>query len=135
MLGKLIFTNKLVAKNLGIEEKKVAGVMEFVFAELGKEVKECNHPFIYVKGLGTFLLKVSTIEKRLKFILARYKVLKTRDPETKMGKGKLGPQLEGCRKEIFELFRIRRVILTRHKKIRKIRNEKKAGVIVDDSKG
>lgn len=121
MLGKPVFTNKIVAKKLNVDEKKVAGVVEFMFAELATEIRECNHPFIYVKGLGTFTLKVSTIEKRLRANIKRYRALRDRGMEGK----DWGPSLAGTRKELFELFRIRRLIKQRRAENAKIKNERK----------
>ena len=132
MLGKLCFTNKTVAKQLGIEEKKVSAVMDFVFAELGREVKECKHPYIYVKGLGTFILKITTIEKRLKMQLARYRTNSLKDPAAKSGTTTVGVHLEGMKKEIFESFRIRRVIKTRIKENKKLKYALKA---LNDNEG
>lgn len=136
MLGKPVFTNKIVAKNLGIDEKKVTDVMDFFFSELGKEIRECNHPFIYVRGLGTFTLKTSTIESRLRVNITRYRTLRKKRPEER-GRGTATSQafLDGARKEIFELFRIRRLIKGRRKENQKIKDAKKAGSTVHDIQG
>lgn len=127
MLGKLVFINRLVARDLKIEESRVASATEFFFRELGREIKECNYPYLYVKGLGTFGLKVGTLEKRIRVSLKT-----VRKPRAD---GRFEKQRLGKERELFELFRIRRLIKNQLKSNKKKRNEKRAGIIVDDSKG
>jgi hypothetical protein len=132
MLGKLCFTNKTVAKQLNVDEKRVSAIMDFVFAELGKEIKECKRPYIYVKGLGTFILKITTIERRLRTQLRMYRMYSLKDPAAKSGNNTVKAHMDGTKKEIFESFRIRRVIKTRIKENKKLKYALKA---IHDTKG
>ena len=124
MLGKPVFTNKIVAKNLGIKEEKVKSVTDFFFKELHKEIKECNHPFIYIKGLGTFALMLSKLKRTLKYYVPKVRGSNGVPP---MKKGK-----EAMTAEIFEWFRILRMLKNQYKHNKNVGIAAKTG---NDSKG
>ena len=122
MLGKPAFSNKIVAKNLGIDEAKVKRVTEFFYKELDAELKKCEDPFIYVKDLGTFALNQKKIEKSI------VQFRKTKYGNKKCVAGPAGQAT--IREGIFELFRIRRVIKNKLKENQQLKNDLKT---LDDS--
>jgi nucleoid DNA-binding protein len=122
MLGKPAFSNKIVAKNLGIDEAKVKKVTEFFYKELDAELKKCEEPFIYVKGLGTFVLNQKKIEKAI----VQFRKTKYNSKQSLAGPAGQATIREG----IFELFRIRRVIKNKLKENQQLKNDLKT---LDDS--
>jgi len=112
MIGRVEITNKLVAKQLGIEVDKVASVMDFFYKELAIEFQECNHPFLSIKNLGTFVIKLRAINNRLYKLNRARRAWKALKPAVRKEKG-----LKTISEEMFKLFEIRR-------KIKRIRNEK-----------
>jgi len=105
MLGRQELVNKLVAKNTGISEEEVSRIMDFSYRKLAKELHECSHTFLYVRGLGTFALKQRSVKNRLYRL--HYMVCKRK-------KHKQSPSTEKAIKtmkdEMFKLFEIRRLI-------------------------
>lgn len=105
MVGRVELTNKIVSRNLKIEEAKVASVMDFFYKELGEEFQSCEKPLIYIKGLGTMGISLNVVEKRLRRLKWSMEIHK---------KSTLSPNwsrknsLEGIRKEMFYLFEVRR---------------------------
>lgn len=130
MLGRLSFVNRIVSKNLGLDENKVSDVNNFVFQELEAEMRQCQHPFIYVRGLGTFTLKVKTIERVLTKKIREYRT--TRNRTGKNIRGTWEDMTASRRESILELFRMRRLIKGRLTENKKLRN---AGKSNDDFKG
>lgn len=120
MLGKFAFTNKLVAKRLNMDEALVGSVTNFFVKELDRELRECNYPFIYVRGLGTFTLVVGAIETRLRTLLRKYKEMRLTPEILKTDKNYVGLQ-----RVIYELFTIRRVIRSRRKEMKLLKDERK----------
>lgn len=121
MLGKLAFTNKIVAKNLGQKEERVTRVMTFFTEELNKELASCEHPFVYVKGLGTFTLSLGPIERKLRKMLGYYRrAMRGESPRSYIG------EVAALKKTIFELFSIRRLLKTKRKEIKILRDAGKA---------
>lgn len=121
MLGKLAFTNKIVAKNLGIKEERVSGVMSFFVDELNKELMSCNHPFVYVRGLGTFTLALAPIESKIRRMIGHYKKV-----QKGIGIRNTEKSLVDLRRTIEELFVIRRLLKDKRKEIKKLRDDRKA---------
>jgi len=121
MLGRFSNTNEIVARKLGIKEERVSKVMSFFVEELNQELKSCQHPFVYVRGLGTFTLVVSAIETRLRNTIHVYRHAK-KDPPSR----KSEENLLSLRKTIFELFTIRRLIKNKRKELKTLRNARKA---------
>ncbi len=121
MIGRIALTNKLVSKSLGIEEKRVNGVMSFFFEELEKEFVECRHPFVFVKGLGTFGLTLSSVEKRIKDL--RKRVQNQRSYEAR---GIIYPKrlkmVEGMVRETFFLFEVRRMLKKHRAECKKLKD-------------
>ena len=113
MLGKLAFTNKIVAKNLGVPEERVTGVMNFFTEELNKELQSCAHTFVYVKGLGTFSLALRPIENKIKRFIKYYR-------NTRAGKGIRNTEksLLDLRRILFELFALRRQLKSTRKELK-----------------
>lgn len=129
MLGKVTFTNKIVAKNLGLDEKEVGGVMGFYFKELEKELTECNHPYIFVKGLGTFGLYQTTIDRRLRIMISQLRGhIKSRGVKEYKRREEV---IAGLTREIGEFFKIRRVIKQRYKTNKNLKDAK----ALDDNQG
>ena len=122
MLGKVEFTNKIVSKNLGREEKEVASVMNFFFKELSLEFKECKNPYVYVKDLGTFGVNANSVGKRLKTLLNKRRWYLQ---NTSMSETGFELPIKYITAEIFELFRVRRMVKTRNKENQKLRREGK----------
>jgi hypothetical protein len=120
MLGKFAFTNKLVAKRLNVDEALVSSVTGFFVKELDTELRECNYPFIYVRGLGTFTLVVGAIETRLKTVIKKYWEMRQSPEILKSDKNFVGLQRVIC-----ELFTIRRVIKTRRKEMKLLKDARK----------
>jgi len=114
MLGKFAFTNKRVSEKLNINEEKVALVMEFFSTELNREMVECNHAFLFVRGLGTFGMSLMTIEKRLKTMIKLYIAS---DKNTKFAKG--------YRNEVFNLLRMRKIVSDRREENKQLRDVSK----------
>lgn len=120
MLGKFAFTNKIVAKRLNMDEALVGSVTNFFVKELDRELRECNYPFIYVRGLGTFTLVVGAIETRLRTVLKKYQEMRQNPEILKSDKNFVGLQ-----KLIYELFTIRRIIKTRRKEMKLLKDARK----------
>jgi nucleoid DNA-binding protein len=105
MLGRQELVNKIVSKNTGISEEEVTKVMDFCYKELTNELQNCDHPFIYVRGLGTFVVKKRAVQKRLYrliFMIRRRKVMR---PSTVRDKA-----LKTMINETFRLFNVRRMV-------------------------
>ncbi len=94
-----------------MKEEDVKSVTDFFFKELNREIKECNHPFIYVKGLGTYALLVGKLKGTLKLYLG-YLREKSINPKRK----------ETLTAEIFELFRMRRMLRNQYKENKELKN-------------
>lgn len=123
MLGKFAFTNKTVAKNLGVPEDRVNRVMGFYIKELENEMLKCERPYIYIRKLGTFGLNQITIERRLRdMILSLRGHVKNKDI---VAYAKRDKTIAALRQEIFTLFAIRRTILKRKRANYKIIDAKK----------
>lgn len=122
MLGKPAFTNKIVAKNLGVPEERVTKVTGFFYKELLEELKKREHPFIFVRGLGTFAMNPKTIDSMLRKFWMYRKDKQNRLTATQMK----------MKESMFELFRIRRLIKNKLKENKELSNAVK---IVDDTKG
>lgn len=130
MVGRTALTNKLVSKQLGIEEKRVESVVNFVFKELQDEMIKMEEPFIYVRGLGTFGIYLKGIEKR---IITLRRVIREQEELERRGVvyNRRASMLAGMRTEIFKLFAVRRMI----KKRKDVNKSIKDGKTVDDCKG
>lgn len=130
MLGKFTFTNKIVAKNLNIDEDRINRVTSFFIQELNRELMGAEHPFVYVRGLGTFTLCLKPIENRLRWYLVKRKEIleesKIRNCEN---------NLLGLRRCMFELFHIRRVLKAKKKERKRIKDEHCAGKNKNDIGG
>ena len=113
MLGKLAFTNKIVAKNLGMPEERVAKVMTFFAENLNKELLSCEHTFVYVMGLGTFTMVLRPIENKIRRMYRHYQ-------NTKVGKGIRNSEesLLDLRRVLFELFALRRKLKGTRKELK-----------------
>lgn len=120
MLGKFVFTNKTVAKRLNVDENLVASVTNFFVQELDQELRRARHPFIYIRGLGTFTLVVGAIETRLRTVLKKYQEMRQNPGILKSDKNFVGLQRLIC-----ELFTIRRVIKTRRKEMKLLKDARK----------
>ena len=125
MLGRVALTNKLVSASLGIEENKVESVTSFFYQELERELKECQHPFIFVRGLGTFVINKRQVEHRIRDMIFQMRY------NRRIGKkGPLADQfMNGMRREVFYLFGIRRRLKNRWKE------NNQHGKITNDLKG
>lgn len=131
MLGKPAFTNRIVAKNLGLDEAKVNRVTSFFYKELDKEIKSCKNPYIFVKGLGNFAMAPKPIEKMIRHFLAR---IRSRKEGTKGAV--TGLTQKRMRENIFELFRLRRMIKARMAENKKLKEDgRKIRKALHDSKG
>lgn len=122
MLGKPVFTNKIVAKNLGIDESRVTKVTGFFYREFNQELKNCEHPFVFVRGLGTFAMNPKTIDGMIKSYLSR----------KKYNKGRNYDNGDTVKKGLFELFRIRRIIKNQLKENKRLKN---VGKTIHDCEG
>lgn len=112
MIGRATLINKLVAKKLGVDEKRVAKVSDFFWKELTSKLSEADEPHVYVRNLGTFTLKLKNIETRIRKYIRYYKLVKS-NPEKY---GKRGPELpKEIKKEIYNLLKIRRMIKNNRK--------------------
>lgn len=131
MLGRVTFTNKLVAKKLNIDESKVASVTDFFYKEFENELKECRYPYIYVKDLGTFGLHIKAIERRIIFLRLCIKNEKDREARGVVY-SKREKMILGMRREIFYMFGVRRMLKNRIKENRQLR---KNGKNLNDNKG
>lgn len=125
MLGRVALTNKLVSKSIGVEERLVESVMDFCYKEWIKEFNECKHPYLYIQGLGTYGINSATVNKR---IIKLLKVI--RRERSKEARGLFYKHrtrlIEGCRREIFNLFEIRRKVRTLKRNNTKLRKHGKA---------
>lgn len=106
MLGRIALTNKMVAEDLGYREEVVEGVTGFYFRELEKEMKESEYPSIYIKGLGTFVLNKSLLERRVRYML--YKMGKIKKSEA--DNPTKDRMLQGMQRETLHLLGMRRRI-------------------------
>lgn len=105
MLGRQELVNKLVASKSGIAEQEVARVMDFCYKELETELTNCNYPFIYVRGLGTFAVKLKAVNARLyRLVYMRCKRRKFRSTPAAV------KALKTMTDEIFKLFSVRRLV-------------------------
>lgn len=109
MLGRPTLTNKLVAKSMNLDERLVESVMDFCYKEWAKEFKECNHPYLYIQGLGTYGINLATVNKR---IIKLLKIIRTEKKKEANGSFYRDRQqlIDGCRREIFYLFKVRRTV-------------------------
>lgn len=119
MLGKIAFTNKIVAKNLSMPEDRVNQVMSFFITELKDEIGRAQHPFIYVRGLGTFAMNLKPVENKLRRFIRYYS-------NTKKGKGIRNNEksLLALRQTIFDLYRIRRLIKAKQAELKGLKKDK-----------
>ena len=115
MLGRLDLTTKVVSKNLEMPEKEVSNVMNFVYKELARELQECNYPFIYVRDLGTFIIKRRAVNKRL------WRLYWARRRWKKSPLNHKDKTVKTIEDELFKYFRVRRMV-------------KKAKQVIDDHK-
>jgi hypothetical protein len=120
MLGRFVDINRIVARRLKMDESLVGSVTSFFVKELNTELKECNHPFIYVRGLGTFTLVVGAIETRLRTLIRKYWVMRNDPAILKSDKN-----FVGLHRVICELFTIRRVIKTRRYEMKLLKDARK----------
>lgn len=125
MLGRVELTNKLVASKSKIDEKDVTSVMNFFYTELREVIEGCKHPYVYVRGLGTFSIKRAALNKRL-FRLYRAKQARGKDPQGGQLKA-----LETIRTEMFTLFDVRRMLKNRVKINKKLKED---GKVIRDNK-
>ena len=130
MLGRTALTNKLVSKQLGIEERKVESVVNFLFKELQDEMCKMEDPYIYVKGLGTFGVNLKVVERR---IIALIKCIRTQEEYERRGiiYNKRAKMIAGMKVEIFRLFEVRRMVKKRRLENKMLKN----GKITDDIEG
>ena len=129
MIGRVELTNKLASRKLGIEEKKVESVMTFFYKELSEELTECRYPHIYVRDFGTFTMRLKPVENRIKSLLYLRRKLKWKLSMKQIPKFLAEKYDMGIVREIFNLFRIRRMIKENKKQYKALRN---AGKIVYD---
>lgn len=120
MLGKFAFTNKIVAKRLGLDESLVGSVTGFFVQELDQELRRAEHPFIYVRGLGTLTLVVGAIQTRLRTVIKKYWTMRKSPDILKSDKNFVGLQ-----RVISELFTLRRIIKTRRREMKLIKDARK----------
>ncbi len=121
MLGRIELTNKLVADKLKIEEREVCKVMSFVLQDLATVLHDSNHTHIYVRNLGTFVLRQRAVKRRLYTLCkARHRWKAQTDNQRKY------KALATIEKEMFKLFDMRRAINKRTKEINgKVKNDNK----------
>lgn len=105
MLGRQELVNKLVSKNTGISEEEVARIMDFSYRELTNELQSCSYPFVYVRGLGTFVVKKRAVEKRLYRLLFMVRRRKAMRPSIVRDKA-----LKTMIDEMYKLFEVRRMV-------------------------
>ena len=112
MLGRTALTNKLVSKQLGIEEKKVESVVNFLFKELHTEMVKMEEPFLYVKGLGTFGISIASVERRIIMLI---RCIRMQEDYERRGivYNKRAKMIAGMKAEIFRLFKVRRLVKQR----------------------
>jgi hypothetical protein len=123
MLGRTALTNKLVSKQLGIEEKKVESVVNFLFKELQDEMSRMEDPYIYVKGLGTFGINLKVVDRRIIALLGF--IRKQKELERKgVVYNKRDKMIAGMKVEIFRLFEVRRMVKKRKLYNKTLRNGK-----------
>lgn len=126
MLGKLAFTNKIVAKHLGQDEARVTKVMDFFVRELNAELMRVDHAFVYVRGLGTFGLSLKPIETRIRHMWTAYR--KALRGETAVRQSGIRNTEKSClalRQTLFELFAIRRLLKTKRRELKTLRDDRK----------
>lgn len=125
MLGRVTFTNKLVSKSLNLDERLVDSVMDFCYKEWAKEFNECKHPYLYIQGLGTYGINLAKINSRIVFLLGV--IRRERDKESRgVFYKNRATMIEGIRKEIFNLFEIRRNVRALKRNNTKLRRNGKA---------
>jgi len=129
MLGRIVLTNKIVAKNLAKDEREVESVMKFFFKELQTEFEECKHPYVYVKDMGTFGINANLVSARLVRMIHKLKWFRNNKGMIKKP-GYYDNAVNGLTKEIFFLFEVRRIVKRRNKKNQQLR---KNGKIINDS--
>lgn len=117
MLGRFAFINPVVAKRLNLPESKVASVTNFFITELDQELRAAQHPYIYVRGLGTFTLVLGAIETRLRYFIRRLRELKKESDVWKSEKKVIALQ-----QMISELFPMRRLLKDRRREIKELKN-------------
>ena len=105
MLGRVELTNKLVAEKLGIDEREVCKVMSFTYQELATELQECTYPYLYVRNLGTFVLRKRAVNRRLYVLTRARKANKGRVKNERNDK-----TIKTIETEMFRLFDIRRML-------------------------
>lgn len=136
MVGRVNLVNKLVAKKLSKDEKVVSSVNEFFYNELHNTLKECKHPHIFVKDLGTFTMRLRPVEGRIKLLLAY--IRNTNKSET-IPEHLRERYVTGMKREIRYLFEVRRLIKTNKKEYKRLKEHGKSirsiSETVDDSKG
>lgn len=130
MLGRPTLTNKLVAKNLNLDERLVESVMDFCYKEWAKEFKECKHPYLYIQGLGTYGINLATVNKR---IIQLLKIIRVERKKEANGSyyGARERLIEGCRKEIFYLFKVRRTVRSLKRNNTQLRRNGKAKINIE----
>lgn len=132
MLGRLTLINKIVAANLSLSEKEVESVNTFFFKELESEMTECNHPFIFVRGLGTFAINKRLLEKRIRFLLECIRLNRQEEREGKKNT-KREIYIAGMRREIYFLLGVRRMIKRRWNENNRKNKANYKGQLLQDS--
>lgn len=105
MLGRQELVNKVVSKNTGVSEEEITRIMDFSYKELTSELKNCEHTFIYVRGLGTFVLKQRAVKKRLYRLYNMICLRKKMRPTPIVEKA-----IKTMRDEMFRLFKVRKMV-------------------------
>ncbi len=130
MLGRVKLTNTLVSKSLQKDEKVVEAVMDFFYRELHAELRECNSPHVFVRDLGTFTLKINSVNTRLKKLWYLRKIAEENPNLSRRLKDRF---INGMTREMFNLFRIRRMLKDYRKEYKELKNETKSGKISNDN--
>jgi hypothetical protein len=125
MLGRVALTNKLVSKSMGLEERLVESVMDFCYKEWATEFKDCKHPYLYVQGLGTYGVNLAKVNGRIVFLLGVMRRERDKESRGVFYKNR-ATMIEGIRKEIFNLFEIRRNVRALKRNNTKLRRNGKA---------
>jgi len=128
MLGRIALTNKIVASNLKKDEKEVESVMKFFFKELKTEFEKCEHPYVYVKDLGTFGINANLVSKRLVPLIHKLQWFRNNKEMIKKP-GYYDNAVNGLTKEIFFLFNVRRMVRRKNRENQQLR---KNGKIIND---
>lgn len=120
MLGRISLTNKIVSKQLSIDEKVVASVTDFIFKELNEELVRMEEPTVYVRGLGTFGINNRAVENRILFLI---KCIRSQEQQEREGRfyNKRDSMIRGMKNEISRLFKIRRMLRNRKEELKSLK--------------